>query len=188
MKLHALRNSVLVLLSVALLAACASTPAPTPAPAPAPAPAPVPAPAPAPAPPKAAIQEETVTEVTSAVAQPVTKVETAVAELTRIHFDYDQSLLTPAARDTLNANAAALKAAPVLKVQIEGHCDERGSNQYNIALGERRAQAAMKYLVDLGVEPGRLSTVSYGEEMPLVPGHDEAAWAQNRRAEFMPAK
>jgi peptidoglycan-associated lipoprotein len=107
-----------------------------------------------------------------------------MAGLNRIHFDLDQYTLTSGARDTLAANAAFLKANPDLQVRIEGHCDERGSDEYNLALGERRALAAMNYLESLGVAKARLSTISYGEEMPLVPGHDEAAWAKNRRAEF----
>jgi len=110
---------------------------------------------------------------------------TAVAAgLERIFFDFDQYTLTPLATDTLAANAAYLQANPTLQVRIEGYCDERGSDEYNLALGERRALAAMNYLVSLGVAKERLSTISYGEEMPLDPGHGEEAWAKNRRAEF----
>ncbi len=110
--------------------------------------------------------------------------EAVASKLQRIHFDFDQYTLSPEARDILAANAALLKAHPDLKIRIEGHCDERGSDEYNLALGERRAVAARDYLVSLGVAADRLSTISYGEEMPLDPASNEAAWAKNRRAEF----
>jgi len=108
----------------------------------------------------------------------------AISGLNRIHFDFDQFTLSSTARDILAANAAAIKAAPGGKVRIEGHCDERGSDEYNLALGEKRAQAARDYLISLGVAPDRLETISYGEEMPLDPASNEEAWAKNRRAEF----
>jgi len=103
--------------------------------------------------------------------------------LMRVHFDFDQYVLTAEARDTLKADAAYLQAKGV-RVQIEGHCDERGSDEYNLALGEKRALAVKNYLVSLGVPADRMSIISYGEEIPLVMGHNEEAWAQNRRAEF----
>ncbi len=105
--------------------------------------------------------------------------------LERIHFEYDSYVLTPAARAILARNAQALKAEPARKLVIEGHCDERGSDEYNLALGEKRARAAMKYLVDLGVAANRISVVSYGEEKPLAPGQEESAWSKNRRAEML---
>ncbi len=108
----------------------------------------------------------------------------AMAGLQRVHFDFDQFTLTPEARDTLAQNAAYIKAHPGTKVVIEGYCDERGSDEYNLALGQRRADAAKKYLVSLGVSADRLSTISYGEEKPLDPGHNEEAYAKNRRDEF----
>ncbi len=108
----------------------------------------------------------------------------ATNNLGRIHFDFDQYTLTTAAKDQLASNAALLKAAPAVKVQIEGHCDERGSDEYNLALGEKRALATKNYLVSLGVAVDRMSIISYGEEMPLDPANSEAAWAKNRRAEF----
>ena len=101
-----------------------------------------------------------------------------------VHFDYDESALTDAARTTLDHHAAWLKAHGAAKVMVEGHCDERGTVEYNLALGERRAQATRDYLVSLGVEAGRLSTVSYGKERPLDPSSTEAAFAKNRRAHF----
>jgi peptidoglycan-associated lipoprotein len=109
----------------------------------------------------------------------------AVADLVRIHFDFDSYVLSADARTTLQQNAAILKAGMGLKVRVEGHCDERGSDDYNLALGERRAQSAVDYLVTLGVPASQLSTISYGEMQPLDPGHSEAAWSKNRRAEFV---
>ena len=109
----------------------------------------------------------------------------SVSDLTRIHFDFDSYVLSSKARKTLTQNAEVMKALSGLKVRIEGHCDERGSDEYNLALGERRAQAAMNYLSTLGVPASRMSTISYGEEKALDPGHDEASWAKNRRAEFV---
>ena len=109
----------------------------------------------------------------------------ALPELQRIFFDFDQYVLTSQAKDILAANAAYLKANSGVEVQIEGHCDERGSDEYNLALGERRAQAAQKYLVSLGISPDRLRVISYGEEKPLDSANNEAAWAKNRRAEFV---
>lgn len=109
--------------------------------------------------------------------------------LNTIFFDFDSSTLTQPSRETLSNNASVLlKKQTGLKIQIEGHCDERGSAEYNLALGERRAKSAMKYLITLGVPADRLSTISYGKEKPADPGHDEAAWAKNRRAEFVGAK
>ncbi|MBE9486523.1 MAG: peptidoglycan-associated lipoprotein Pal [Desulfuromonadales bacterium] len=108
----------------------------------------------------------------------------AVSGLLRIYFDFDQYVLTDAARQQLARNASLLKAAPTINVQIEGHCDERGSDEYNLALGEKRAMATKSHLVSLGVSIGRVSIISYGEEIPLDPAKTEAAWAKNRRAEF----
>jgi peptidoglycan-associated lipoprotein len=84
----------------------------------------------------------------------------------------------------LDKTAAWMQANPEAQIQVAGHCDERGTNEYNMALGERRAKKAKMYLVDKGVAADRISTLSYGEEMPVDPGHNEAAWAKNRRAEF----
>lgn len=104
--------------------------------------------------------------------------------LERIHFDFDQFTLTDQARQVLAQNATALKNDPEMKVVIEGHCDERGSDEYNLALGERRAQAVKQYLVSLGVAAERLDTISYGEELPADPSATDMAWSMNRRAEF----
>jgi peptidoglycan-associated lipoprotein len=102
-----------------------------------------------------------------------------------IHFEFDRYDLTGEARQTLTENAKIVSNHPSLKIQIEGHCDERGSNEYNLALGERRATSAKLYLIKLGVPENRLSTISYGEERPLDPGHNEEAWAKNRRCHFV---
>jgi len=108
-----------------------------------------------------------------------------VSDLTRINFDFDSYVLTTKARKTLAQNAQVMKALSGVKVRIEGHCDERGSDEYNLALGERRAQAAMSYMATLGVPASSMSTISYGEEKALDPGHGEGSWAKNRRAEFV---
>jgi peptidoglycan-associated lipoprotein len=102
-----------------------------------------------------------------------------------IHFDFDRYDLSPEAKQILNDKAAYMQQHPQIKVIVEGHCDERGSNAYNMALGERRAKAAAAYLEAMGISGQRLETVSYGEERPLVLGHNEQAWAANRRAHFV---
>jgi peptidoglycan-associated lipoprotein len=99
-----------------------------------------------------------------------------------VYFDFDKYDIRPADAAILKENAALLKKYANIKIQIEGHCDERGTNEYNLALGERRANSTKNYLMTLGVSPGRISTISYGEEKPLDPGHSEEAWAKNRRA------
>lgn len=101
-----------------------------------------------------------------------------------IHFDYDQSNLKDDARAALDAMVPILNANPDVTIRIAGHADERGSDEYNLALGQRRAAAAKKYLTDHGVADARITTISYGEERPVAQGHDESAWSQNRRDEF----
>jgi peptidoglycan-associated lipoprotein len=108
----------------------------------------------------------------------------AASGLNRIYFDFDQYVLTDAAKSTLVSNAGLLRAAPAIKVMIEGHCDERGSDEYNLALGEKRALATKNYLVSLGVAAERMNVISYGEEMPLDTARTKEAWAKNRRSEF----
>lgn len=106
-----------------------------------------------------------------------------------VYFDFDKSDLRQDARDALSKNAALiLKSFPGAKIQIAGNCDERGSAEYNLALGERRAKSAEKYLITLGVKAENLSIISYGKEKPAVTGNDEAAWAKNRRDEFVVLK
>ncbi len=103
-----------------------------------------------------------------------------------INFDYDQATLSAETKKKLSDNAKWIKSQAGVQVQIEGHCDERGSVEYNLALGERRAKAAKAYLVSLGIEAKRLSVISYGKEKPLDRGDSEAALARNRRANFLP--
>jgi peptidoglycan-associated lipoprotein len=102
-----------------------------------------------------------------------------------IYFDFDQSNIRPDAREILKANADILLKKGAAKIAIEGYCDERGTAEYNMALGERRAQEAKKYLINLGVKASQIKTISYGEERPLDAGHNEEAWANNRRAHFV---
>jgi peptidoglycan-associated lipoprotein len=102
-----------------------------------------------------------------------------------IYFDYDKSSIRPDAREILKANTELFTKNSAATIVVQGHCDERGTAEYNMALGERRAQAAKQYLVNLGLKASRIETISYGEERPLDPGHDEKAWAQNRRAQFL---
>jgi len=105
-------------------------------------------------------------------------------ESEKIYFDYDKADLKPEAQAVLEKKAKFLNENSSFAVTIEGHCDERGTNEYNLALGERRADAAKKFLASLGISEGRITTVSYGEEKPVAVGHDESAWSQNRRDEF----
>ena len=100
----------------------------------------------------------------------------------RVFFDYDSSVIESEGQETLKRQAEWLNKYSSVNVTIEGHCDERGTREYNLALGERRAAAAKKYLVGLGVDSSRISTISYGKERPAVVGSDESAWSQNRRA------
>jgi peptidoglycan-associated lipoprotein len=130
--------------------------------------------------------------------QPSVTVETLptdVEELNRVaaqrgylqdaFYSFDESTLTPDAQSALTSSATWLKKNPQYNLLIEGHCDERGTEQYNLALGDRRANSAKEYIVALGVDASRIRTVSYGEERPFDPGHDEAAWAKNRRAHLV---
>ncbi len=100
----------------------------------------------------------------------------------RVFYDYNSSSLTPEAMSTLDAQANFLKSNASLNITLEGHCDERGTREYNLALGERRANAARNYLVNQGVAAGRITTISYGKERPAVVGSNDSSWAQNRRA------
>jgi peptidoglycan-associated lipoprotein len=108
-------------------------------------------------------------------------------ELQKIYFNFDSAALSDEARHALQKDAELISKNN-LKIRIEGNCDERGADDYNMALGERRAKAARDYLVNLGVPGDHLSTISYGEEKPAEPGHDEASWAKNRRDEFVIVK
>jgi peptidoglycan-associated lipoprotein len=113
---------------------------------------------------------------------PVTK-EPVMLQM--IHFDFDKSDLTPEAKSILARNARLLDENPELLIRIEGHADERGTVEYNLALGERRALSTRNYLINYGIDPNRITIISYGKERPLDPRHNEEAWAKNRRAEFI---
>lgn len=124
----------------------------------------------------------------SLVAKKTPGIEGEVLEsklLKDIHFDFDKYDIRPGDALILKENAALLMKHPTVKIQIEGHCDERGTNEYNLALGERRANSARKYLISLGIAESQISIISYGEERPLDPGHNEEAWAKNRRAHIV---
>jgi peptidoglycan-associated lipoprotein len=108
----------------------------------------------------------------------------ADSPLRDVPFDFDSAELIPAARPILDRTAEWLRSYPTVSLLVEGHCDERGTVEYNLALGERRATAVYNYLLSLGVASNRLKTISYGKEFPLDPGHTEEAWARNRRGHF----
>ncbi|MCC6489945.1 MAG: peptidoglycan-associated lipoprotein Pal [Candidatus Hydrogenedentes bacterium] len=147
---------------------------------------------PAPIQPDLAPPTSSTTETTTGTGQPELDVESLVfgsAEGVRpIYFDYDSYTLRPDALETLSHNAEVLKQYADVYVQIEGHCDERGTQDYNLALGEKRALATRDHLIRLGISGDRMITISYGEEDPADPGHSEDAWAKNRRCEFNSAK
>ena len=159
---------VVALLATVALTGCAKKAKVTEAPAVAPAAAA----APVAAAPAAAAQTAGVSVVTE-------------AGLERIHFEFDSYTLDDSAKRILGMNAEWLKANPTAKITVEGHCDERGSDTYNLSLGENRAKAAKAFLTTLGVAADRINVISYGEEKPLDPTSTEAAWAKNRRAEFV---
>jgi len=115
---------------------------------------------------------------------PPAKPEVAPLQLVTIYFDYDKSDIRPDARDILAQNAKSLTEHPGAVIRVEGHCDERGTDEYNMALGERRANAARDYLVNYGIDAQKITTISYGESRPAVPGNSEDAWSRNRRDEF----
>lgn len=102
-----------------------------------------------------------------------------------IYFEFDSAALLPMAQEILKKKAAYLDANPGISVVVEGHCDERGTNEYNLALGDRRARSAVSFLVDLGISASRLTAISYGEERPVDPGSNEEGWAKNRRGHFV---
>ncbi len=166
---------------VLLLAACGgSTPPEQPAPQPAPEPAPPPPPPPpAPAPDNSAAERERLAR------EAMERTQRLTAELGQmINFDYDKADVRTDDIAKLDRKAAILGVNPNVRLRISGHADERGSDEYNLALGSRRAAAAKRYLEGKGVDGARIEVVSFGEERPLAQGADEAAWAQNRRDEF----
>ncbi len=101
-----------------------------------------------------------------------------------VYFEFDSATLSPVAQDVLRQKAEFMRDNPTVGVTVEGHCDERGTNEYNLALGERRAESVKSYMVDLGIASNRMTAISYGEERPVDTGHTEEAWAKNRRAQF----
>jgi len=161
-----LGSSLALIAGSLAIAACASKPPPELPPAP-PAPAAAPAPAPRPLGPAPGSQADFLAQMQGD---------------DTIYFDFDKYDIDPEDQRALAKQAQWLVRYPGKRATIEGHCDERGTRDYNLALGERRANATKNYLVGLGVDPGRLSTVSYGKERPIALGSDEVAWAQNRRA------
>ena len=116
--------------------------------------------------------------------QEVPDAQAVAARLRNVHFDFDRYNLKPEARQVLRENYALLRNLPDVKVLVEGHCDNRGTVEYNLALGQRRADAVRDYLVSLGMRQAGIRTISYGKERPLDPHNNEEAWALNRRAEF----
>lgn len=162
-----------------VLAACGGRQQPEePAPEPAPAPAPAPEPPPPPPPPPEPAGEDPAVTAARITAALLSEVRTMV------HFDFDKSDIRPEDRLTLDRKAAILGVNSDLRLRISGHADERGSDEYNLALGTRRASSVKTYLANKGIDSGRLEVVSYGEEQPIASGHDEDSWFQNRRAEF----
>lgn len=119
------------------------------------------------------------------VVEPIANASELRASLEEIYFDFDTATLSQKARDILVNTSEIMKQDLAINVRVEGHCDERGSDEYNLALGERRAKAAMQYLVTMGIPEKRLSVISFGKEQPAVTGHDEASWSKNRRDEFV---
>ena len=137
-------------------------------------------------PPKDFVKEPTTTEeVLPSDIEELNRVAQQKGYIQDAFFAYDESTLSPDAQSALSTSAAWLKKNAQYNLLVEGHCDERGTEQYNLALGDRRANTAKEYLVTLGVDGSRIRTVSYGEERPFDPGHDEAAWAKNRRAHLV---
>jgi len=174
-----------LLLAGLMITGCAKRPATT---ASAAAPAPAPASAPVPAPSPSASSGAAAAAPAAAPAQaprPSPKEFMAVAALKEIFFDFDKYDIRPEDAKTLDANASWLKSNSDNLVLIEGHTDERGTNEYNLALGERRAKATMNYLVSQGIQANRITIISYGEERPVCTEKTEACWAKNRRAAFL---
>ena len=184
---------VMIVLAMATLAACRGPklpvaaeqpPPPAPAPFPVTAPAP-PAPRPPDPPPVPAEAPVTATSLLPWNDKPIEAINGPDSPLKPILFAYDSDQLDEAAKATLSANAEVLRTYKTWIITVEGHCDERGTAEYNLALGDRRAHAARTYLVSLGIAADRMRMVSYGKEFPFDPGHTETAWEKNRRAHFM---
>jgi peptidoglycan-associated lipoprotein len=134
---------------------------------------------------QAAIKEESLREDTLRAEGESMQSAREIFENEDVFFEFDSASLTAEAQEILRAKADWLRDNPGARVMIEGHCDERGTNEYNLALGDRRAYSAKAFLTDLGIDDARLSTISYGEEQPIAAGSSEEAWAKNRRAHFV---
>ena len=183
-KMSSMRHALIAAMLVAA-AACHKTPKVEPVPTVEVAPPPAPAP-PRPAPPPRVVDEPV------PVPPPADSVSSSSLDdlnrnspLKPAFFGLDSSEIDPTAKSVLDGNAALLRQNATWVITVEGHCDERGTAEYNLALGERRAGAALAYLVSLGIPASRLKTVSYGKEFPFDPAHDDSAWAKNRRAHFV---
>lgn len=166
-----------VLAAAALLAACGKKPAPE-----QPAPEPTPARQEAPPPPPPPAANDDAERRAREAAEKAKALRDELADL--IHFDFDKADIRTSDQGILDRKAAILAANSAVRLRVAGHCDERGSDEYNLALGNRRGAAAKRYLTGKGVDDGRIEVVSYGKERPLDPGHSEDAWAKNRRDEF----
>jgi peptidoglycan-associated lipoprotein len=176
-----LATVLLVVFCLLLIAPGCKKPQPEVVPTP---PAPAPTPAPVEPPPVEVKSEDIEPYEEPPVEKAPLTVQQLQAQLQTVYFDFDKFDLSESSRSTLRGNAQVLKDNSAFNVVVEGHCDERGSIEYNLALGERRANTTRDYLVTLGVSAGRIRIVSYGEEKPADRGHGESSWAQNRRAEF----
>ena len=163
----------LVVLGALAIIGCAKKPEPPP---PEPAPPKMEEPAPTPVPEAPKVDEEALRRQ---------RIQARIAEVFKpVYFGYDQSSLSAEGQSTLQEIGKLMKEVPEITARIEGHADEKGSNDYNLALGERRAKTVNDYLTSYGIQGSKLSTISYGEEKPAMDGHDESAYAKNRRAEF----
>ncbi|HVX41641.1 MAG TPA: peptidoglycan-associated lipoprotein Pal [Gemmatimonadaceae bacterium] len=192
MRIPRIAALTLAVVSVATLDACHKKPAPAPTPAPAPGPNQDSI--------NAARERQRIADSiaaaqkraadSAAAAEAAARAAAAAAENARaaltamVHFDFDKSDIRPEDQQILDAKVPVLQANPSVTIRVAGHTDERGSDEYNLALGQRRAAAVKAYLVQHGIADSRIETISYGEERPIAQGHDESAWSQNRRAEF----
>jgi len=187
MRRHAKQLMLVVVLMTVVVGACAKKAAPvarpmpppadTTAPPPAPPPPPMPVSEPVPVPPEPMAEDDIAGKSLDDLNRD--------SPLQPLFYELDSSDVSGPGQQVLQGNAAVLKKYPTWQITIEGHCDERGTAEYNLALGERRALAAKNYLVSLGIPADRIKTVSYGKEFPFDPGHDDAAWRMNRRAHFV---
>ena len=178
---------VVLLLAAVLVVGCSSDEAKVET-VPAAEPTPTPTPAPTPVPEQEVTEPVTETITSEEVAEELPDdivILNARGYLEDVYFETDRYDLDDAARDSLARNASWLKDYPSVRILVEGHCDERNTRDYNLALGERRASTVRDYLVFLGIAPQRVTTISYGEEKPFAVGHDESAWKLNRRAHFV---